>query len=431
MKPHWRPFLAAFLLVGAVSPLIALSDPEANERERNQKAVENARKHPDYHARLKQELLYFRSLSPERQAKLRKLDKDLYAKKSAEYVRLERVLERYSRWYRSLSAEEKKSIDSASDNKERIGRIRELREKQWLAQLPQSQRARLEGTSGAERTRFVARLRDEEKKSRYEFKFWDDFDQGRVPRHRKDLAPYARKYFEDRVFPQLNESEKQALHDAEGHWPDFPRTLVRLADAHPSLPGPPLPNGVNDLPRLPPKLRDKLEKLNGEEFRAKLQDMARKNPGQLQRVAARFFPCRPEDFPPETRDFVTGRLEKALSKDDMARLARAEGKPWPAYPKMVLEMARKHHLEVPKTSLPDPDGYWNKYRDRPRFDVNQSYVSESVLRRFAETELTPEERDALHLSLFDLTSRDRLQKEYVKRHPEEWKALLASDEAKR
>lgn len=55
---------------------------------------------------------------------------------------------------------------------------------------------------------------------------------------------------------------------------------------------------------------------------------------------------------------------------------------------------------------------------------------ERVLLRLAMRELGPEDRARLHLSAGDATSWDRLKQEFIKRHPDEWQALVGKTQAK-
>jgi hypothetical protein len=50
-----------------------------------------------------------------------------------------------------------------------------------------------------------------------------------------------------------------------------------------------------------------------------------------------------------------------LTKPEAERLHNAEGK-WPEYPRLLLELARRHDLVVPGMSLPGPRGLWQQAR---------------------------------------------------------------------
>ena len=58
-------------------------------------------------------------------------------------------------------------------------------------------------------------------------------------------------------------------------------------------------------------------------------------------------------------------------------------------------------------------------------------MPDRVLRDFAVTELTEEDRTRLHLSITDPASRDRIKHEFFRKHPNELRRLkrLASERA--
>src|SRR5262249_8134260 len=91
-------------------------------------------------------------------------------------------------------------------------------------------------------------------------------------------------------------------------------------------------------------------------------------------------PSAPKDFSEPLQEFIT-LLEGKLSSEDVKRLHAAEGK-WPDYPKMLLELARKHKLDVPGMTLPGPRELWDNARaalpevpDRALFHFAMSELS--------------------------------------------------------
>jgi hypothetical protein len=62
------------------------------------------------------------------------------------------------------------------------------------------------------------------------------------PSHLENYAPSVQKFCKDELFPRLTAIQKDRLHKAEGHWPAYPKLLLRLsAGKMPGmrLPGPP------------------------------------------------------------------------------------------------------------------------------------------------------------------------------------------------
>jgi hypothetical protein len=73
--------------------------------------------------------------------------------------RLRKVLLRYTDWLDRLTPEERRSVLEAPDRKTRLKRIRDLREKQWLATLPAPDRAAVPAEEGPERRQRIQDLR--------------------------------------------------------------------------------------------------------------------------------------------------------------------------------------------------------------------------------------------------------------------------------
>src|SRR5216683_5219356 len=102
MRSVWRLLLLTASLAGGVQAL-ALSDAPTPEDpqtvvEHNRRLLEKWRTDPDHFARLQRDYQAFLALPLERQARLRKFDRDLHAEDPAMQARLWTVLERYSAW---------------------------------------------------------------------------------------------------------------------------------------------------------------------------------------------------------------------------------------------------------------------------------------------------------------------------------------------
>ncbi len=248
--------------------------------------------------------------------------------------------------------------------------------------------------------------------------------------------------------PRLQDDERARLRFAEGHWPRYPRTLVELVDndrvAFRLLMPTQGPSKWDDLPadvhkrlrqvKVPELTKKRLTKLEGQwpGFALMVTEVAKRNNIPLPRQLG---PCFPKDYPKPTRDFIQQKLmtfnTSVLDKEERERLRSAEGY-WPLYPKTVMELARKHNLPIPGASLPGPPEFWDGYRDRPQAALEDpSVVSDLVLAVFAESELTASERGELGVALSDPPTRERLQQEYIKRHPDEWQKIVDADKQKR
>jgi len=82
----------------------------------------------------------FNSLPPESQRRIRQLDRELREEDSESRDRYFRLLQRYSDWYERLPAEDRQAIEAAAGTPARIEKIKEIKEKQWIASLPKADR---------------------------------------------------------------------------------------------------------------------------------------------------------------------------------------------------------------------------------------------------------------------------------------------------
>lgn len=157
---------------------------------------EKARQDPNWYQRMLRDLEAFQSLSADQQERMRRLDRDLNAEDSATHKKLMRALERYVNWLDQLTPADRKSIEDAPNAKERLRRIRQVRELQWVQALPRTIREEIMRAKGAERAALIKKYRQEEKKRRQE---WDAALKRGSP-----VAPRAGKQIEE----QQNKNEK-------------------------------------------------------------------------------------------------------------------------------------------------------------------------------------------------------------------------------
>ncbi|MCS6976149.1 MAG: hypothetical protein NZM31_03945 [Gemmatales bacterium] len=88
----------------------------------------------------KREAAAFQALPPESQRRIRQLDRELREEDSESRDRYLRLLQRYGDWYDRLPAEDRAAIESAPSIEAKIARIREIKERQWIASLPKADR---------------------------------------------------------------------------------------------------------------------------------------------------------------------------------------------------------------------------------------------------------------------------------------------------
>jgi hypothetical protein len=379
MRPVRRLLLLTVLLAGA-APAVSLPEPTPEELEANRRLVERYRADPEHYARLKRDLKAFAALPPERQNRLRQLDQDLHEENAANLTRLWRVLDRYATWLEHLSPADRQQVENAADARARLAVIRQLRENEWIKRLPEVKHKEVTSTPPENRAALIAELREAERHRRQEWQraisSRDDPPWRRGPwRSQTDLPPEVRTYLTGTLIPLLNPEEKKTLDDAEGLSPQFGQALLKLAESHPvGLPGQatgpmsfqdllkPFKQQVRRLPRLD---RGSVDAAEGKwpDYAIAVSEMLRKN-GMLPQEMG---PCHPrhKDFPPATQAFIEKTLLPKLDDQEKQRLHDAEGR-WPDYPRLLLELARRHNLQVPGMPLPGPREFWDRLRQEVR-----------------------------------------------------------------
>jgi hypothetical protein len=405
------------------------ADQGSDQQEKNQKQLEAIRKDPEEYSRLTHRLSAFLKLPPEEQERMRKLDHDLNRENIRSAGRLERALERYVTWLESLPQSDRQLIESAPNADERLRRIRDVRQQQWISHLAKGNRDRLQKLTGKDRESLLQQLRKEVKDRRHDWavaiKNWNELlNVGQQFSHLKDFPQPVQAFFQNVIAPKMTKAEADRLQAAEGQWPLYPRILVELADLYsPALPGPEGPKRFRELPK---DLQERLQKLKPAQ-RARLYAAEGKWPDFAMRVtelahrqqiplSKQLGACRPEEFSIPISRFIKSELEPALKTEQLARLKSAEGR-WPGYPLTLVNQARLHHLQIPGMHLPGRQEYWDRFRVQAASALPE--LDDAVLRDFALKELTRQERAALSLFPFDTASRARLKQEYFKRHPPE------------
>jgi hypothetical protein len=390
-------------------------------------------------------------LPPDRQAQIRQLDEDLNGQSAAVRARLSRVLERYALWLETLPDEQRRQILQSADIRTRLRHIEAARDADRLRRLYPEERALLEkAPAGEARQRLKRDLLSAERERRRDWLIaFRNQDTVTDPRSRlTDYPVVVQRFVNDLLRPLLSKEEEHRLQHAEGQWPRFPRTLIELSDRHPVLlPG--MDRGPVRLDELPEEIKARFTKLAKAENRP-LFNRLRAAEGKWPEYAmvvtqvadqrkielpAQLGPCTPKDFGLSVQQFLKKDLLPVLGPRERTRLAAAEGK-WPLYPRVLLELATKHHLKVPGESArfnlpavpPDP---WDRYRLKP-FPGRETLpdLPDQTLRDFAQTELTSFQRVELPWFSFDPQSAERLKQEYFKRHRAELDRLLQADKSK-
>lgn len=358
------------LLVPMLAFLVAANPgPEsAADLERNRHLLQKWKAEPEHYARLQRDLHDFWALPEARRRQLRRLDHDLHALEAPTQDRLWKAAQRYLAWLERLPEDERRRIEETKDPQERLRLIRAIRDRQWIERLPRKVQVELNKLPDEARSAEVARLREQERRQRLQWKHpLPAPPRNRQPSRPADLPAESRNFIEKQLLPHLTPEEKRRYNAALGRWPDFPRTVKELARQHPILPPLPPPHKpivrFEDLPDTakvaagskPSWERredawQRLCRVEGKwpEWALTFHSLLSKS--QRQRMPP-LGACQPEDFPANVRDFIRKTLKQKVSKAELKELHARQGK-WPDYPLHLLHLADKHKLDVPGMSLP-------------------------------------------------------------------------------
>jgi hypothetical protein len=393
MKTYLPLLVAIFAAAGS---LAALPEPSPEELDYARKKFAVWRQYPEQLAKLRQAARTFAELPAARQEQIDKLDLDLSSEASAVQARLHDVLDRYNDWLAKLPEKDRERIRGADGKQARLAIIKELRQDEWLRQQPAKTREAIEAMPAAARPAALEKARAEDRKHREEWtiarRFWDDlskkkplpsklsdFDDEKKKPKGSDFDLPVRTYVNDVLRRLLSDVENDELIKAEGTWPLYPQTLVKLADAHPpALPG---PTGPRALAELPKAVRDSLakkgfvgvkekaieKKFRGFEgrypqFAVQLTNFARET-GWI--MPLEWWAYSFNSLSPPMQNFLKTKLAPLLDRKQERLLIEAEGK-WPEYPEMIQKLAQAHNLRAPWFTLPGNRERWDAYRAGPQ-----------------------------------------------------------------
>ncbi len=383
----WRRVLMILTVLILAWALPALGDAR-NDADRNRRFLEQSRKDPKLFAQLRSDYEAFRNLPPAEQERFRKLDQELQDVSSPDRRRLYRALERYASWLDRLPEPQRRRVESAPNEDERIKVIREIRQEQWVDHLPRVFREKVQKAKGKERKALIRELRQEEKRRRQEWQLslrhWDEFLNGQPPTRKADLKPVVRNFIDNQLIPRLRQDEIKRLTDAENSWPLYLQTLVELNDKAFRIPGPVGPRSFTELPQnlrrwlnhnVSSDQRQALKTLEGKwpEFALKVALLSR---GKF-RHAAPLAPAAPDQYPMNIQWFIHNQLDRVLTDQEKTRLKKAEHF-WPRYPLLLVALSRRHGLQVQGTALPGPPTFWDRYRTKPQDTTLEKLLQEFV-----------------------------------------------------
>lgn len=363
-RPQWLAIILACLLS------LAFATPQgSDEMEHNRRLLVKYKGDPEHYQRLRRDLGAFYALAAGRQEQIRDTDRQLHEADPVTQARLWGTLERYHAWLEQLPEAERRAVLEA-DNK--IAVIRALREREWLDRLPRAVREELWRIP--DRDRRIARI---------EQLRWLERTQGGAiadaprPTRFKELPANVQVFLEG-IKPRLREPDRKALEQAEGRWPDYPRTIDRLAERYPVLPEGPT-GKITSADQLPANLKERLERSprakwaaqqegKWPEYALAVSTVLRLDP-ELQPLGASRF----DELPKDVKDRLKTRPLPASARADLEKF---EGR-WPDYPYWLLFHARKHRLELPGMTLPGTPEMWEAARlarpERAHDEVRQTW----------------------------------------------------------
>ncbi len=373
--------LGGWMLLGVDAPSASAEGKDSGREHAwltNKRLLETWRRDPEHYQRLLEDLRAFQAMPVERQLRLREFDQQLHQQKPEAQQRLWGVMERYTGWLKRLPAHQREYIESAIDDRQKLARIRELRQKEWLASLPGKTQKEILALPPEQQPAAMERVRKFEAKRRYDW-IHDPVPVPKPPRKDKpvrlnELPTEVQIYVEKSLFPLLQPEDRRKIHEAEGHpWPTLVRTLHSLAERTPvPLPGPIGPVRVRDLkpeqveillaapPRLQQKVRQAQEKWP--DFGVALLELPRRGKGPI--LPVEVMPATPAAFPHPVQQFLTNELLPVLTSTERHTLEQAKNR-WPEYPRQLMRLAHEHKLTVPGTALPGPADLWDKARTEP------------------------------------------------------------------
>lgn len=392
-RRYYLTMLAAF----ACTTLWAVAaDPAPEQVEVNRRRFEAIRKHPETLAKLRETLQMFDALPEKRQQAIVKLDQEMHEIAPKRQDRMWNVLARYADWLEQLKKKDPKAyqaIKDAPDSATRLALIKEGRDREWMETQPKKYRDEWEKLNGEDRTKLVAKLREEECVRHQQWvitqRFWSQIDSKQtMPVRLSDFAVKGKKkdeelnkvreYVTEYLLPYLSDMEKKKLEDAEGRWPDYPKALVEIARKRPSaLPPPKLPTHFNDLPKpvraqvtldkkgFKKKLLQELQAFEGRDiFAIKIVEIGTRKGGQP--FEHEFWPSTWKSLQPPMKDFVDKELKPKLTKAELNQLNDSDGR-WPDYPNTIQELAKKYEMQPPWHYLPEPEKWrWEDYYRVPK-----------------------------------------------------------------
>lgn len=333
----------------------------------------------------------YKRLPPSRQLALQELDRELFAQEPADREYLLQILEAYAFWLSKLSEKQRNGILGAPDAAQRLQKIRELREQQWLESLPTEQQKRLRTLSTPERIELVRRLKRHESDRREAWSFVrrhaEEIAANRIPwpfhdeALRKSVIEFARSAFRldepDKARLTANDHNRYLalLHQAEQsggwNWFYYGREVYNLTRKYERFLLPePQGKPITDLADLGASARyfEKGRALafvqphrgKWPEFALAVHDYWNSlSPLERPRIPP-LGPARLSEFREPLRRTIEQELWPKLRPQDFKALDNLEGK-WPEYCRELRKWAWFYDISLPGLMLPGSPRQWDAW----------------------------------------------------------------------
>jgi hypothetical protein len=166
---------------------------------------------------------------------MRQLDRALQDEDTATSARLLRTLDRYADWLSQLPEEDRQVVLSAGSDLERIQHIKQIRNREWVLRQPKAIQDELRRLPAAEQSTRIAQLRKQDADFRNHWElaivYWDQLT--KLRNQPEKFSDDLRIFIKDFLVPRLSADEKKQLLELKDKWPLFEMKLVELADKHP------------------------------------------------------------------------------------------------------------------------------------------------------------------------------------------------------
>jgi hypothetical protein len=173
------------------------------------------------------------ALPDEARERIRRIDREFRRQEPDVQARMLRVMQRYAEWLDRLSPADRQRVAAAPTEKARLAVVREIKERQWLANLPEADRMDYLLAEDKEAKRRQLRERERAREMDWQMLLRSAERQEQV---RRDIEQWRLA----ELWPKLRPQERDRLADAQKtkNRNQYLRLLIQHADQH-NVPVPP------------------------------------------------------------------------------------------------------------------------------------------------------------------------------------------------